>query len=401
MMPLNHQATNQTTPEIASKTCAHLINHVYKQTNLAMVASFFCAAIVFLGLIPTFKYNFSLYAWFSFYALITFLRISVVYAFEHRNLSTHINLWRNLYIVGSLFGGMSWGLLAILLLPYATPEQQMLIILMLAGVTAGALPLSSAVPAAAIAFLVTSILPFLITIALFGTYIHYLFDMALLVYLLYSMVLVLRAYRLVRDASILQFENDSLLQHLSEAKIQLENSNKKLEETATHDALTSIPNRSLFQRKLEEAILKARKSQQRGALLYIDLDRFKLVNDVYGHDVGDKLLIEIVGELKNYFTHNEVIARLGGDEFTVILENIKNSDAIEKIAEELCDIIAKPIQIKNLIIKISASIGIAVFPGDGTNAETLLTVADKAMYYVKEHGGSCSKLANDLPAFLS
>jgi diguanylate cyclase (GGDEF)-like protein len=379
--------------KLLDKVQLELISHVYQQMTIGLFASLACAGIVFIGLYSQTKNNGMLFVWLSFFCLVTVIRLAFVYYFQHdKHQEDNSILWSNLCVFGALLGGISWGFLGTFIFPDANIMEQMLIILMLSGVTAGAVPLSSGVPNAAIAFLVSALLPLIISIALFKSYVYLLFDAALVLYLIYSVVLSLRSYELIKNTIVLQFENDALLTTLEEAKKNLELANDKLEVAATHDPLTQVANRSLFDKNMKEAIDRCLLNQSKLALLYIDFDDFKKINDDYGHRAGDQFLILTIQRLKEFFGEKGSIARLGGDEFTVILENIYERDKVALMAEQLCQLLARPVVLRQITVRSSVSIGISIYPDDGDDAETLLQCADKLMYEVKSKGGNSFSL---------
>lgn len=374
--------------DISRKVSIALISHVYLQTTVAMLASLFCASIVFIGLYSGHEKNSALYIWSGFYLAVTLFRIGLTVIYKHQSHPDfYMRLWQIAYIIGALLGGFSWGLSGIILYPYASDTQQTLLILMLAGVTAGAVPLSSGIPSAAIAFLIFAVVPYISIIATSNT-IFLIFDFALTLYLIYTIILSIKGYKLIKNSLQLRFENDALLVNLSDAKKTLEVTNEKLEQTATHDPLTGAANRILFQSNLINAINRAKRDHKIFALFFIDLDHFKPVNDIYGHQVGDQLLIATFEKLKNYFGADKTIGRLGGDEFTAIVENIKNLKEITAITKEICNLMSSPITINDINIKISGSIGVSIYPTDGDNLDTLLRQADEAMYRAKQQGGN-------------
>lgn len=379
--------------ELDHKVSIALLNHVYRQTITGMIASLFCASVVSIGLYSSSGNNFYLYVWLSVYLLITFFRISTVIMYNQKQHGKiDFRFWNNLYILGALLGGLTWGLPAIILFPGAAPLQQMLLILMLAGVTAGAVPLSSGIPAAAIAFLVASLAPFIIILTMSNS-ILLLYDLALILYLIYTIMLSIKNYHIIKNSFQLRFENDGLLDDLTDAKKSLEITNKKLVQAATHDPLTGAANRILFQSNLNQAIKHAKYDRKILALFFIDLDHFKPVNDTYGHQVGDKLLINTYKIIQNYFGNDVIIGRLGGDEFTTILENAKDVQEITAIAKKLCSIMAMPILVDGIDLHISASIGVSIYPIDAGDCDSLLRQADIAMYNAKEEGGNCVSFA--------
>jgi diguanylate cyclase (GGDEF)-like protein len=161
---------------------------------------------------------------------------------------------------------------------------------------------------------------------------------------------------------------------------------ERIEYLASHDSLTDLPNREMFNGVLRRAIDAAARYQRQFALLFIDLDRFKVINDSLGHDAGDMLLVEIGGRLRRALRSSDVVARLGGDEFVVILEETAERGEVERIADQLLSVLSQPLQLSGHECHTTASIGIAMYPSDGTDVQTLTKNADMAMYLAKEDG---------------
>ncbi len=153
----------------------------------------------------------------------------------------------------------------------------------------------------------------------------------------------------------------------------------------THDALTGLPNRILFLERIKETISYGRRRNDQAAILFVDLDHFKIINDTLGHDVGDQLLVDVSKRLRNCVRVGDTVARQGGDEFIILLLNIKDSD-VSLVAQNLLNTLVSPYQIGDNELHISASVGISIFPNDGEDVETLLKNSDIAMYCAKEKG---------------
>ena len=162
---------------------------------------------------------------------------------------------------------------------------------------------------------------------------------------------------------------------------------EKLDYQAHHDALTGLPNRLGFTRRLSE-LLSDRRGKNRVALMFLDLDRFKFVNDSLGHEVGDSVLAEAGQRLKSCVRGSDVVARIGGDEFTVILSRASSSDQVKQVASRILHALSRPFEVSGHRFTLGASIGISNYPDDAGNAETLLKNADAAMYEAKEAGGN-------------
>jgi diguanylate cyclase (GGDEF)-like protein/PAS domain S-box-containing protein len=155
---------------------------------------------------------------------------------------------------------------------------------------------------------------------------------------------------------------------------------------AHHDALTSLPNRTLFVERLSHAIAHAQRNQKMVAVIFLDLDYFKQVNDTLGHHVGDQLLQMVAQRLTDCVRAEDTVARLGGDEFTVILEEIADAENIPAVARKIIDSLSQPMTLDGKEMTITTSLGICLYPNDGGQPDTLIKHADTAMYLAKEKG---------------
>ncbi|MGY8708487.1 EAL domain-containing protein [Bradyrhizobium sp. 18BD] len=161
---------------------------------------------------------------------------------------------------------------------------------------------------------------------------------------------------------------------------------ERIEYLASHDSLTDLPNRETFNGLLRGAIDEAQRHDHRFAVLFIDLDRFKVINDSLGHEAGDLLLLEVANRLRGALRASDVVARLGGDEFVVILDQCGEIDDVQRIATGLLTALAEPMELAGHECHTTASIGIAMYPANGSDAQTLTKNADMAMYLAKEDG---------------
>jgi len=167
---------------------------------------------------------------------------------------------------------------------------------------------------------------------------------------------------------------------------ELRESQSRLYRLAHHDALTGLPNRLLFEDRLEQAILKARRNKTKVGILFLDLDRFKQINDTLGHDVGDELLIAVAGRLQKQCRQSDTVARLGGDEFVFILDNLRDRNGAEVVARKIVAAMEKVVPIGEHELHISTSIGIAIYPDDAEEIDEVIKKADLALYQAKEAG---------------
>src|SRR5437867_3867196 len=160
----------------------------------------------------------------------------------------------------------------------------------------------------------------------------------------------------------------------------------KVHELACYDSLTGLPNRNMFLGELDRTIARARRQGREFAVCFIDLDRFKTVNDMLGHDAGDELLKMMAGRLRGVLRESDLVARLGGDEFVVLLEGGGSAADLSAVAQKMLAAIGQPLTLHGCVFDITCSIGVGVFPTDGEDAATLLKHADAAMYLAKERG---------------
>lgn len=175
---------------------------------------------------------------------------------------------------------------------------------------------------------------------------------------------------------------EEITQHLEDLK----RSNEQLLYLAQYDKLTGLPNRELFRDRLRQSMARAERQRKLVALMFLDLDRFKEINDTLGHIAGDTLLVAVTGRLKHHLREVDTIARLGGDEFTIIVENLNEPSDANAVAEKILEALASPFPLEGQEYSVTASIGITICPSDGRDVDVLLKNADIAMYKAKELG---------------
>jgi diguanylate cyclase (GGDEF)-like protein/PAS domain S-box-containing protein len=189
-----------------------------------------------------------------------------------------------------------------------------------------------------------------------------------------------------KDQELLQFVSTQIATAIERQKMQA-----RLQHLAQYDQLTTLPNREFLTHRLDMALTSAQLEQRHLSLLYLDLDKFKQVNDTLGHDVGDRLLQEVAARLKLSMRETDIVARLGGDEFVVLLQDISSPEQASMVAEKLRAVLCQPFHIEGAELTIRPSIGIAFYPDHGQDRHQLLKHADKAMY-LEKHG-----MGNALP----
>jgi diguanylate cyclase (GGDEF)-like protein len=189
------------------------------------------------------------------------------------------------------------------------------------------------------------------------------------------------AERIVIESELAETKTD-----LAEVRYDLWKSQVKVEEAqqiALQDALTSLPNRLSFEQRLDHGLIQAKRHGWGLAILFIDIDKFKSINDSYGHDLGDQVLLMVANRLKSFVRDEDMVSRWGGDEFVCLLLEVKQDADVTRLAEKMINRIAEACEFNGTTLSIGASIGIAVYPTDGETADILFKNADTAMYKAK------------------
>lgn len=182
-----------------------------------------------------------------------------------------------------------------------------------------------------------------------------------------------------RDRELLQFVSTQIA-----TTIQRKQAESRLQHIASHDPLTDLPNRLLFQDRFEMALKRARREGEKVALLYLDLDEFKMVNDSFGHQVGDLMLSEVARRLSGCVRESDTVApRMGGDEFAVLIPNIQGADSVYVVMDKIRTATKDPCELGECTLKASISIGVALYPDHGESLQELFKYADDHMYHAK------------------
>jgi diguanylate cyclase (GGDEF)-like protein/PAS domain S-box-containing protein len=185
---------------------------------------------------------------------------------------------------------------------------------------------------------------------------------------------------------------------LKKMELELQAAIAEAEHLATHDFLTGLPNRVLLGDRLEQAIAAAQRKREMVAVLSIDLDDFKKINDSHGHAEGDRLLVEIASRIKSALRESDTLTRLGGDEFLLLAAGIRSAAQAGIIADHVLERVNQPFQAGGTTISPAVSLGIAIYPRDGTSPDALLVNSDRAMYAAKSLGKNLYAFANQDPA---
>ncbi len=307
--------------------------------------------------------------------------------------------WAKLFAVGSTLAGSAWGLLGLVLSTGHQSVYEVLAILVTVGVASAAVVPLSAFRSIYLGFLLPCLLPLTMGFFLEGDAEHFSLGILMLVYMgaiTSSSFLVNRG---ILDNIKIKYENANLAEELSlKRKVEAINHELKTEigerqraeeriwHLAYHDTLTGLPNRMLLQDRLSRALTHAQRRQGKIGILFIDLDRFKTVNDSLGHGMGDRLLQAVAERLLTTVRTGDTVARRGGDEFVLVLPEIADVGGAVQVADHILKSLSSPFKLDKQVLYATPSIGISIYPEDGEDVDTLLKHADIAMYAAKEAG---------------
>jgi diguanylate cyclase (GGDEF)-like protein len=188
------------------------------------------------------------------------------------------------------------------------------------------------------------------------------------------------------DISAEHAAREDLERVVAERTVELRDAQERTQHLADHDALTGLPNRRLLEDRLTQALALSQRNRKQTAVMFVDLDRFKAINDLLGHTVGDQVLKEVAQRLVKQLRVGDTVCRIGGDEFVVVLPESKRSTDAANVAAKIIETLSQPVQAADRELTVTPSIGIAVFPEDGRDAAMLIRNADAAMYHAKESG---------------
>jgi diguanylate cyclase (GGDEF)-like protein len=343
------------------------------------------SAVVFNSLLLAFvlqtpKNRNVVFAWAAVTLLVAAYRFSTIYRYGRQSFGereARARQWHTEILIGVALSGAAWGAAGYLLFDLSDVVNQSFLAFVIAGMCAGAIVSLSAFFEAAATFLVLSLLPFFLR--LLQSLNSDTAVMAIMVILYLSLMLVFA--RRVNSTVITGLEMTYLR---SEAEATIERQ-------ALYDALTGLPNRRLLQDRLNQAVARCRRKGRQAALLFLDLDYFKRVNDSLGHSIGDELLTEVAQRISKLLREEDTAARLGGDEFVALITDIDGNvdqviSLVRRRGEELRRAIEAPMDLSGNEVHITVSIGVSLLPADTDNIDDLLKHADTAMYRAKDEG---------------
>ena len=339
-------------------------------TLLAALVAYFQRYLVALPTVST---------WLILIVLVNIGRLFMAWSYKRHQVSDNFLITKRLrqFRIGLFVSAFLWGSSSIILSPSNELQHQMLLIFVLTGMTAGAVISYSVDKVSAIIFMLLTLVPMLVRLFLVGDSVAMAMSVSGFLYVIFMIASIGNINRNLIESITLRFE-----------AVERENEIKQL---AFYDSLTNLPNRRLLFDRLEHALIMSARTGRRGALLFLDLDYFKNLNDNHGHFMGDLLLQQVAERLLSCVRESDTVARLGGDEFVVMLEDLSEDrieamQQVEVLGEKIVIALNSPYHLNALQHHCSTSIGIAMFGEHGNSNEVLLKNADEAMYQAKKAG---------------
>lgn len=375
---------------------AQIVRDLYGQIPSALIATL-VALVMFTYAFRETADQSMLVVWFVAMLLVTVLRGATFFAWKHHSNCLSDVGWLRLYAGAGFAAGCSWAAVFFTVTDFS---NLMLIAgpwMLIFGVMSACTGLMWQHIPTFVAFTLPMVIVGGLATVLLGAQELRWLSAALVLYYVAILAFTRNTNRLYLNGIGLTLEKGALVRHLerhtdkqesiiSERTAALRREQESLQHLATHDHLTGLPNRSLFVETLGDAIDSVGEEQGMLALLFIDLDNFKQINDSLGHSVGDRVLCAVAQRLGAAVRKTDTLARFGGDEFTVLLPDLENELGADTISEKILEVLAAPLMLNDLSVVVSASIGVSFYPSDCATAEELLRNADAAMYRAKHEG---------------
>ncbi len=366
---------------------AELTNILYRNIPVALLGFVILASLLTVFFREAIGNPVAL-GWLVSLLLIEAVRLMLGAIYRGREISLgHAPRW-TLYInATNVASGLAWGIAGLLFFLPGSPLHQVVLAVALIGVCAVAIPILAINARIYLGFVFIVITPISIRLIMHGSTTALTTATLILLVVPILIAFALRTHNEMVQNLRTRFAYADLARELSgEIAVRRQTENRLLE-LANFDQLTNLPNRTLLADRVEQALAKARRNNNVVAVLFIDLDRFKTINDSLGHSVGDEVLQEIAKRLTRSMREENTVARLSGDEFVVVLEDTPGNQAAATVARRILAEISEPLElIDGTELKMSCSIGISLYPNNGDNVDTLFQNADIAMYHAKKSG---------------
>lgn len=366
---------------------AELTNLLYSNTRGTHLAGVIVAILLVALSWNTPISHLILVAWLTLMLAVEVGRGLLNRRFRQRNIEAiHTHLWERRFLTGNLLAAGGWGLAGMLLFPSGDVAHQMFLATIIMSACALAMPaLAPSLKGYAI-FSCVAALPLIGRLALTLNAIQLAAAVLACVMLALLLRMAIGMHKRLVEQLNTRFAFADIADELRTEMADRKRAEEQLVQLANYDSLTGLPNRTLFEQKLSNAIKRARRGDAQLAVLFVDLDRFKHINDSLGHQTGDLVLKRVAQRLKRCIKDRDTVARLSGDEFIVLVEHVDKRKDVSHLAERILRTLAKPMLLSETELRVTGSVGITLLAADSPDAKSLLANADTALYRAKHRG---------------
>jgi len=300
-------------------------------------------------------------------------------------------VWRKRFVAGNVVASLGWGAAGVFLFPHGDVPHQLFLTMVVLGACAVSMPALSADLACYLLFLLPAALPVATHLVVEGGEIQLTAGIMSLVGIVLLVRMAFGTHKRLVEQLNIRFAVADIAEELRSEMADRRRAEEQLTQLANYDPLTGLANRTLCEQKLGRAIVRARGGQAQLAVLFLDLDRFKEINDSLGHGIGDKVLKRVAQRLQRSVTERDTVARLSGDEFILLIEDAEDREDLEALSERILRVIGKPMLLGETELRVTASIGITLLAEDSPDVKSLLANADTALYRAKKLGRNCAE----------
>ncbi|MGE5624653.1 MAG: putative bifunctional diguanylate cyclase/phosphodiesterase [Bacillota bacterium] len=373
--------------DVTRQVQAELTNLLYQNTRGMHLAGLAVSLLLVIMFRDSALDRRVLEAWFACMAAIELGRGLLSRRFRHRSIPLNdARPWRRRFNSGSLLSALGWGAAGVFLFPAGDVPHQLFLTMVVLGACAVTLPALSADLVCYLSFLLLAALPLSARLIAAGGEIPLTAGIMACVGIVLLVRMAFGTHKRLVEQLNIRFAVADIAEELRIEMSDRRRAEEQLTQLANYDPLTGLPNRTLFEHKLGRAIARARGGQAQISVLFVDLDRFKTINDSLGHNIGDEVLKRVAQRLQRSVTERDTVARLSGDEFIMLIEDAEDRDDLNMLAERILRVIAKPMLLGETELRITASIGITLLAEDSPDVKSLLANADTALYRAKKRG---------------
>jgi diguanylate cyclase (GGDEF)-like protein len=371
---------------------AELTNLLYHNTRGMHLAGFAVAALLAVTFRVTTLPPWLLAGWLAYMTAVEAGRGLLGRRFRHSAIALGDNrTWRRRFIAGSLASALGWAAASALLFPAHDVAHQLFLTMVVLGACAVTMPALAADLGCYLLFLLPAALPLAAHLVAEGDELQLTAGIMSCVGILLLARMAFGTHKRLVEQLNIRFAVADIAEELRNEMSDRRRAEEQLTQLANYDPLTGLANRTLCEQKLGRAIVRARSGGVQLAVLFVDLDRFKTINDSLGHNIGDEVLKRVAQRLQRSVTERDTVARLSGDEFIMLIEDAEDRDDLSMLSERILRVIGKPMLLGETELRITASIGITLLAEDSPDVKSLLANADTALYRAKKLGRNCAE----------